>query len=314
MNSHLFLAAALALSALAAAPAAAQSPASLSRLSLPSSGPPMFDGMLGSSIHWRHCENDRDQYTLAQAIDGCSELIETANITRSRLAPLLHMRAQHYELMGQDALAQADYQRAIALYDLVVEGDRSESAGYVARGLTHYDMHDYDRALADFNRAGELDRRAAQGMYGRGLVYFRRGDFAAALAEYDAASRYAIANQRRYSWYAHQRRKCEARAALRVELDEALDLCNRAVRNTRSAPESLISRGYYWYMTGDIDSAAVDFSRAAEIAPYRAAAIYGRGVVAVRRGRQAEGEADMARAREMDAADVAFYANAGLTP
>jgi tetratricopeptide (TPR) repeat protein len=230
------------------------------------------------------------------------------------LAPLLHLRAQHYELMDRDDLAQADYQRAIELYDLVVEGDRSEAGGYVARGLAYYDMHDYERALADFNRAAEVDSRAAQGLYGRGLVYFRRGDFAAALAEYDAASRLAIANQRRYSWYAHQRRKCEARAALGVELDSALTLCNRAVRNTRSAPESLISRGYYWYMAGRLDQAAADFAQAAENAPYRAAAIYGRGVVAARQGRQAEGEADMARAREMDAAAVAFYANAGLTP
>jgi Flp pilus assembly protein TadD len=42
--------------------------------------------------------------------------------------------------------------------------------------------------------------------------------------------------------------------------------------------------------------------------------LFARGVAAIRLGRQAEGEADIARARELEGDDLNFYANAGLAP
>ncbi|MBK8543703.1 MAG: hypothetical protein IPL62_09175 [Caulobacteraceae bacterium] len=67
-------------------------------------------------------------------------------------------------------------------------------------------------------------------------------------------------------------------------------------------------------MQGELDDAASDFARALERDARYAPALYGRGAVAVRQGRVAEGEADMTRATEMNRRQVNFYANAGLRP
>lgn len=269
--------------------------------------------VLPSGAHWTRCLNERDEFPLAAAIEGCTELISRSSDDPSSRAVYLHLRGRHYELAGENELAQTDYTQALPLFDDGVERDRSMAAPYVARGLLNYDMDDFDAALADFTRAAELSGRSSSARYNRGRILFRNGDFSAALAEFDAASRLAANSYSRTASSAYHRRKCEVRAALGVELEEALSLCNRAVRNMRNAPESLVSRGYYWFMTGRLDEAAADFARAAEQAPYRAEAIYGRGVVAVRQGR-IEGEADIARARQMDASAVDYYANAGLRP
>jgi Flp pilus assembly protein TadD len=67
-------------------------------------------------------------------------------------------------------------------------------------------------------------------------------------------------------------------------------------------------------LQGDLDGAAADFSRAVERDALSAPALYGRGAVAVRQGQTDEGEADMARAMEMNQRQVSYYANAGLRP
>jgi tetratricopeptide (TPR) repeat protein len=86
------------------------------------------------------------------------------------------------------------------------------------------------------------------------------------------------------------------------------------VRNSQNAAWALTARGYFYVMQGELEAAARDFDRAVERDAYHAPALYGRGAVAVRQGRQAEGEADMARALDMNRWQVEYYANAGLRP
>jgi tetratricopeptide (TPR) repeat protein len=140
---------------------------------------------------------------------------------------------------------------------------------------------------------------------------FRRGDYAGAAAAFDAASH--IAARTGQTSARHYSARCEARAVQRIDLDRARALCDRGVRLTDEQASALTSRGFFYFMQGDLNQAAADFARAVEEDPYSAPALYGRGVVAARQGR-AEGQGDIARARQMDAFEVDYYANAGLTP
>lgn len=270
-----------------------------------SSNAPQTDG------DWVRCTNDNHEHPLERAIESCTRIIGQRD-GRSAVAGALWYRAQLYEDQGQNDLAGADIRAARDLYDDMIEADRDEATGYNNRASVNSWLEDYDRALADYDRAIELGRDYTSPLIGRAQVLFRRGDFTGAMEAYDRASRLAARNYGTYpSIYSG---KCISRAAARVELDQARRFCDRAVRNSDASAWALVARGYYRFMTGDLEGANADFTRAGERDAYSAIAVYGRGVVAMRQGRQAEGEADMARGLQMNRRDVQFYSNAGLAP
>jgi Flp pilus assembly protein TadD len=105
--------------------------------------------------------------------------------------------------------------------------------------------------------------------------------------------------------------RCEARAAAGVELDVAENACRIAVRNSAS---STFSRGFLRFKQGRFEEAWEDFNNAYQENDTNGFPLYGRGVAAIRLGRQAEGEADVSRARAIEGDDLDGYVRAGLVP
>jgi tetratricopeptide (TPR) repeat protein len=260
----------------------------------------------GNSI----CANEERAFTLEQAIQSCTTIINSRP-GRSLHADTLRNRAAHYEDQGALDLARADYDAALVLYTAEIEGARREPQGYVGRGWVNYRLGRIDAARADFEQAIAVDNDAASAYYGRGVLLFRAGDYAAASAAFDQAS-HTAARHAAPAPAAFLSGKCIARAAAGSATDQVANLCNRAVRRAEGAAEALVARGFYHFRAGDLAKAGQDFVAAANHDPHDGAALYGRGVIATRLGR--DGSSDITRGRELDPVDVAFYSAGGLTP
>jgi tetratricopeptide (TPR) repeat protein len=264
-----------------------------------------------SSGDWERCTNSDRNNPLERAVESCNRLLAERPGHLGQGA-IYWQRAMRYLDAGDAQRAEDDLKLAANAFSAAIEADPRDYTGYNNRGSVLTRLGQFDNALADYDHAIAIESDASSPHLGRGGILFRRGDYAGASASFDRAAR--IAARTAATGPRHHTTRCEVRAAARIDPDRALEFCNRAVRNSDNPSYALTSRGYYWFMQGDLVRAAADFARAIETDPYNAPALHGRGVVAVRQDRAAEGEADMARARAMDSFEVDYYANAGLTP
>lgn len=178
---------------------------------------------------------------------------------------------------------------------------------YYHRASIYAHLKQYDNALAEYAAADHIMPRVAANNAGRGTIAFARGDYARAIIEFDQAARLDRGTSYDYV-------RCEARAAAGADLDLARRLCERSVRDSDGHPRMLFARGYFRFRQGDVEGAASDFARALRREPTHTLALYGRGVTSVLAGRTAEGEADIARARQLDSHALDYFSGAGLAP
>lgn len=277
-------------------------------------------GMM-SPVGSSDCTTSRATVGPERAIEVCTQLI-AVNLDRSDIARAHFVRGDRYEDLGQMDLATADFERGLEIYNALIEEAPMTPNPYVGRSLAYLRLNRFDEAIADANRAIEVDEGHVQAHSTRAFLYFRVGNYTGAIADYDRASRLgqrrathgrgravgpreALINPRVYG------ARCEARAAAGVELDVAENACRIAVRN---APSSAFSRGFLRFKQGRFEEAWADFNTAYEDNDTNGFPLYGRGVAAIRLGRQAEGEADIARAREIEGDDLDGYVRAGLVP
>jgi tetratricopeptide (TPR) repeat protein len=90
--------------------------------------------------------------------------------------------------------------------------------------------------------------------------------------------------------------RCWLRALNGVDLDEALNDCNRAIRNTVNNADVFNSRGLVRLRLGDFDQAIADYDTALAMNPKLSWSLYGRGLAEQRKGLTAEGAADISAA------------------
>ncbi len=258
---------------------------------------------------WSQCANEEHRRPAAQAIRSCSRLIGD-RMDRQETAMAYYDRGCGYEDAGDQTHARADFDRAIEIDTSLVQSHPAWADSYTQRAAVLYHIQEYDRALADYDAAIAHDSHAAYPHYGRGLILFRRGDYADAMAEFDTAQHLAVSDDEQdYSGS-----QCEARAAAATELAIAQTACDHAVSDSGRSSSSLVTRGYLRFMRGQIEAASTDFADAVRRDARNPSALYGRGVAAIRLGNSADGQADINRARELDAREVDYYANAGLRP
>jgi tetratricopeptide (TPR) repeat protein len=254
-----------------------------------------------------------------RAIEACTRITQS-NVERRYIAGAFMTRGDIYDTQDLPELAQADYQRAIELYDAEIADAPETSSGYVGRAAAYYRLDMFDMAIDDLDRAISLDGGNANAYYSRAITHFRLGDYAAAISDYDRTAQLGRRMATRGSMRtgaptaevnpAINAGRCIARAAAGVELDVAQAACRDATRRSGNT----FARGFLNFMQSDYQQAWSDFAAAVDDDETDGHALYGRGVAAVRLGRQAEGEADIARAREIEGEDLVYYANAGLRP
>lgn len=256
--------------------------------------------------HWVRClgYGETDE---RGAILSCGRIIGE-RITRIHTATAYYNRGRHYNELGETAEAERDLATALRMFTDAIGADPRNPYGYINRATLFEYLKRYDDALADYEHAIAVDDEIGHPNYRRGAIFFNLGDYARAVAEYDEASRKAPEQP-----YYHAAR-CEARAATATDWDAAASACAEAIRIAESDAYVYFSRGFLKFRQGDFAGALADFSLSVERNAESAPGLYGRGVAAIRLGRQAEGEADIARALALDEDVDDFYGNAGLRP
>lgn len=282
------------------------------------SGLPGYYGSVGSY----DCTSNRQQASAERAIEVCTQVIDS-NADRDEIARAFIARGDRYEDLGQTEQANADFERSLALYtEQIAEAPRTPQ-GYVGRSWANMRLNRFQQALADATFASEVDDGHGPAFYLRGQANFLLGNYQLAAEDFDRTARIAqrMASQGSMraaggspSAYVNPRvlaSRCEARAAAMIELGIAETACRAATRNS---PGQVFSRGFLRFKQGRYEEAWADFNAAHEDDDTDGFSLYGRGVAAIRLGRQAEGEADIARAREIEAGDLDGYVRAGLVP
>lgn len=269
------------------------------------------------------CTRDR-RIDAERAIEVCTRTINSDATQRTEIASALLVRGERHEDQHDLAAANADFERAAEIYAEEIADAPQSAAPYAGRSSAYYYLNRFEDALADINRAIQHDSGFASAYYRRGHLHFRNGNFVAAIADYDRTARLGTRMADRGSLFrgsptatvtlhpSVEAARCEARAAAGVELARAEDLCRTAMRSSREYYS--FSRGFLRFKQGDFEAAWTDFNTAVEASDTNGYSLYARGVAAIRLGRQSEGEADIARAREIEGDDLAFYSAAGLVP
>lgn len=268
------------------------------------------------------CTSDRQQVAPERAIEVCTQIIDS-NAQREHRARAFVMRGDRREDLGQADLATADFESALALYSEQVAEAPLTPQGHVGRAWVQLRLNRLEEGLADAVRAAEVNDGHGSAFFIRAQAYFLLGRYQESAADYDRAAQIARRMATRGSGralpssdsgYVSPRvlaGRCEARAAAGFELGIAETACRAAMRNSSTA---VFSRGFLRFKQGRYEEAWADFNAAHEADPTSGYSLYGRGVSAVRLGRTAEGQADIARGREIEGEDLDGYARAGLAP
>jgi len=239
--------------------------------------------------------------------------------------------------------ARQDYERALVELSRALELEPTSAAYFAQRGAVLEALKRPADAIENFDKALELDPTQADARLRRAVLRLRAKNRDGAQSDLDALDR-ALASQANMrlamsglyleleqpaqslaqlnQWLpahpAEVRRhtalngRCWARVVLGIELDQALKDCNDAIDADARNPAYLNSRGWVHLRMGQHQRALADFDRALELRPGVALALYGRGVAKSRLGDAAQGEADLAAARNAQADIDLKVTRAGL--
>ncbi|AOH86151.1 hypothetical protein AWL63_21510 [Sphingomonas panacis] len=222
------------------------------------------------------------QHAVADAIADLTQAITLAPDT----ADYYRDRALAYQTSGQRGLARTDIEHVLQLTPTdgallrirailrLREGDRAGAladaeAAARATPATSLDMVPIANLLARFDQPA------------RGIALL--GPVIASHQEDSALPRLLNA-------------RCWLRAQAGVDLDAALDDCNRALKRAGKLPMFLDSRGLVQLRKGNPAAAIADYDAALEMDPRLAWSLYGRGLAKIALGQKDAGEADKAAA------------------
>jgi tetratricopeptide (TPR) repeat protein len=244
--------------------------------------------------------------THEQSILSCGRVIGERN-SRTSTATAHFNRAGHYEELGDTSAAEADFERAVDLYSQVILSEPRSARAVYNRGVAFARMDEFDKALADYATALVLAPEWDTPSRSAGYVHFRRADYSAALAAFDAAIALDVEDANNFA------ARCEALTA-EGSFETAEQACDEALRLGGENPYSYIANGFLRYRQGNYQEAFGAFDRGLALDADSALAAYGRGVSALRLGRQADGQIDITRASNQSQRAILLYANAGMPP
>lgn len=201
-----------------------------------------------------------------------------------------------------------------ACTDLIDGGqlsDQDRAAVLYGRGSFRNESGDYAGALADFDEAIRLSPEFGLAYGGRADAHEYRGDYARAAAESRIAARLDPENPDILNAL------CWHLGLANEDLDRGREACNAALRIRPDDPPTLDSRGLiglrqerYRDAWADYDAAVRLGTDNSDLAHFH----YGRGIAALRLGRTADGQADIARARALNGEIADTYARLGIRP
>jgi tetratricopeptide (TPR) repeat protein len=225
----------------------------------------------------------------ARRIESCTRLVDEGGGPDSEIAALAELGGL-YRGLHQYAQAIEAYSRAL---------------GYEALGVS--DTHG-DLILPGQSVSLPSSRLLIVALEGRAEVYAlsRRPDLALADMEHvfklapDSATSYAA--------------RCRIRAIIKTDLDKALADCEEAAKLAPKDTQVLGAAGFLQYRLGHLKEALADFGTVLNDNPKLAGALYMRGVIRLRSGDTAAGNADIAEANDEYPGIEANFADLGVTP
>lgn len=182
-----------------------------------------------------------------------------------------------------------------------------EQAAAYQRGLDLAKREAFGEAVAAFDEVLRLQPEFAVARSHRAFAYMKLGDYAKAIADHDAVLEQVPGRPNSWS------NSCWARAAANVDLDLALERCNRALEMA-DGEGALDSRGLVHFRRGEFAQAIGDYTRAIRKRPKFASPWFMRGVARLRAGQEAQGRADIRRALKLDPRIAEAYARRGVQP
>jgi len=241
--------------------------------------------------------------------------------------------AAGYARRGAAAAARQDIPAALADLDRACEMAPDVAEYFVRRGAVHETARQRKLALKDYETALQLDPAQVEARLRRAWFRADAHDRAGALEDLQAldktlppqahqrlqlASLYEkldLPEQALLQWAqwipAHPEdilledvlsRRCWTRARLNIELDLALDDCNKAINRQGKNGRYYDVRGWLRLRRGEWQKAMADFDRSLNLRPDTAWSLYGRGIVRSKLGDDAAGQADIAAARQLQPA------------
>lgn len=172
-------------------------------------------------------------------------------------------------------------------------------------------------AQTDLDAVDRLAPRQANLRLQLAQLYGIAGEYAGAVHQYDLWIDYHPDDVRLP--YA-LRGRCGSEAAANVDVDRALEDCNRALRllgKHAPAPASAIlmaDRGLAYLRQAKLNDALADFDAALKLQPKLAIAQYGRGLVELKKGMSGQGRTDIAAAENERHGLAKRLAAVGLEP
>jgi len=217
----------------------------------------------------------------------------------------LYQRGLVYWRDRQTQLALQDFDAALAL-------DPSDYQIHFARARLqlpklHAGIED-DLDAVDHLAPPEVDLRLAVG----GL-YHAIGQYAAAVHQYDL---WIASHGDDLRLAAALSTRCGLQAAANIDLDRALDDCNRALAKVPASDRGAVlsNRSLAYLRLGQFDRAISDDTASIRLRPQSPYPYYLRGLAELRKGMTAQGTADLGVAQKMQPDIASHYAAMGLTP
>ena len=260
------------------------------------------------------------------------------------------MDAAGFMRRGMADASRHEYPEAIADLTHACNLDPTNADCRYQRGLAYLHSAQREPALADFSAAIQLQPNDFDAHLSRAQLELphnpadaqtdldavdrfapQQADLRLMLAQlYDAAGQYAGAVHQYDLWidyHPHDIRlppalssRCGSQAAANLDLDRALEDCGAALDLMRQTPTAQVyamtigSRGLVYLRQGKLDSALADFDAALKLQPRLPIARYGRGLVEIRKGRQAEGQADLTAIQSQHPDLAKHLADLGFAP
>lgn len=252
-----------------------------------------------AELAWERCSGPgQADYRISQ----CSTVIGFAGSTPERRAEALITRGSLRAEAGQHVRALADFGRALRL-----GGENAQV--YFERGLVHQASGAFDVAVRDFDRAlalqpglqAALDSRAET--LQQRITGFQRELELLNEELMQAPTDAALLNNR-----------CWLRAVTNDNLDAALADCNASLAAEPNDANVLDSRGLVQFKRGDYAAALADYDAAVGLDAQNGHFLYGRGLARIALGMQAEGEADQARADQLEPGIARQYQDYNILP
>jgi tetratricopeptide (TPR) repeat protein len=224
---------------------------------------------------------------------------------------LLGMKARLAAVRGDQRVALATADRLIAIEDGTLIGHALKGEIFQQFGKKPESAQSYARAieLLDGRIAAESDETARAELGRQRLsLLIESGRVEDALAQ-SAANLLARPDDA-----TDLNEACWARVLANIELDKALEQCERSLAIDPDNAATIDSRAWVKLRLGRLEDSIADFDRALGLSPEQSASLYGRGAAKLRKGDREAGERDLAAARRLDFAIDSQFQRYGLAP